>query len=136
MKKMLLQYKDVILYLFFGVCTTAVNVGTYWLMAYPLHLRVMPSTVVAWLTAVLFAYFTNRKWVFHSDASDFTAVVKELISFFGCRLATGAIDWGCMYMFADILEWNDVAIKFASNVFVIILNYVASKWLIFKKEHR
>lgn len=136
MKKLLIQYKDMILYLFFGVCTTLANIITYWLMAHPLHMKVMPSTATAWFVAVLFAYLTNRKWVFHSSANGSAEVAKELISFFGCRLATGVIDWACMYIFVDILMWNDMLVKFAANVLVIILNYVASKLFIFAKTSR
>ena len=136
MKKLIQQYKDVILYLFFGVCTTGVNVVTYWAMAHPLNMEVMSSTIMAWFAAVLFAYFTNRKWVFHSSASGSAEVVKELVSFFGCRLATGVVDWVCMYLFVDILAWNDVFVKLAANVLVIVLNYIASKLLIFRKKEK
>ena len=62
------KYKDVIAYLFFGVCTTVVNVVVYWLAAHPCGLGTMPSAVIAWIAAVLFAYVTNKKWVFHSEA--------------------------------------------------------------------
>ena len=94
----------------------------------------MPSTVVAWIIAVLFAYLTNRKWVFHSVAEGFKAIFKEFISFLSCRLATGVVDWVCMFIFVDILLLNDVVIKFIANILVIVLNYVASKLLIFKHE--
>ena len=63
------KYWDVIAYLFFGVCTTLVNIIVYWLMAYPLKFPTIFSTVVAWVVSVLFAYVTNRKWVFHSSAN-------------------------------------------------------------------
>ena len=134
LKQLYEKYKDVIPYLFFGVCTTLVNVVVYWVAAHPLHLGVMPSTILAWLLAVLFAYVTNRKWVFHSEAKDAGAVLKEMASFFACRLATGVVDWLCMYIFVDVLKWNDMVIKIAANVLVIILNYVASKLIIFKKD--
>ena len=128
------KYRDVIPYLFFGVCTTVVNVVTYWAAAHIFHLNVMVSTVLAWILAVLFAYVTNRKWVFHSEASGRNDILKEIISFFSCRLATGFVDWFCMFLFVDVLAWNDVFVKTAANVLVIILNYVASKLLIFKKR--
>ncbi len=128
------KYKDVIPYLFFGVCTTLVNVITYWVCAHPLGINTMVSTIVAWILAVLFAYVTNRKWVFHSEAKTKKEIVKEMVSFFGCRLATGVVDWGCMFVFVQILRWNDVIIKFVANLLVIILNYVASKLVIFKNN--
>lgn len=127
------KYKDIIPYLFFGVCTTLVNVIAYWLCAHPLNLGTMPSTIAAWFLAVLFAYITNRKWVFHSNAITTPEITRELISFFGCRIATGIVDWLCMFIFVAVLGWNDVIIKFLANVLVIILNYVASKLIIFRE---
>ena len=128
------KYKDIIPYAFFGVLTTIVNMVVYWLAAHPLALSVMVSTVLAWVAAVLFAYVTNRKWVFHSQAEGAQEIVREVVSFFACRLATGVVDWACMFIFVDLLHFNDVIIKAGANVLVIILNYVASKLLIFKKE--
>ena len=134
LKKIIQKYKDVIPYLFFGVCTTLVNVVVYWVCAHPFNFNIMVSTIIAWVLAVLFAYITNRKWVFHSEAKTRKEVIKEIVSFFGCRLATGVVDWACMFIFVKILGWNDVVIKFAANVLVIILNYIASKLLIFRKK--
>lgn len=135
-KGLIEKYKDVIPYLFFGVCTTVVNVASYWVCAHPLGLSVIVSTIIAWILAVLFAYVTNRKWVFHSEAHGAKEIVREIASFFGCRLATGAIDWLCMVVFVDVLKLNDVIIKFLANVIVIILNYVASKLVIFKRKDK
>ena len=128
------KYKDILPYLFFGVCTTLVNVIVYWLLAHPANFKTMPSTVIAWLAAVLFAYLTNRQWVFHSNAVGLKPVLTEMFSFFLCRLATGIVDWACMLVFVDILGLHDVVIKFLANVLVIVLNYIASKRIIFKKD--
>ena len=94
----------------------------------------MPSTVTAWIITILFAYVTNRKWVFHSEASAVNEIIQEMISFFACRLATGIVDWGCMFLFVNICHFDDVIIKFAANVLVIILNYAASRLIIFKHK--
>ena len=94
----------------------------------------MISTVFAWLLAVLFAYVTNRKWVFHSGADTTEAIITEILSFFSCRVATGIVDWACMWVFVDVLHFNDVVIKSMANVLVIVLNYIASKLLIFKRK--
>ncbi len=134
LKDLIRKYRDVIPYLFFGVCTTAVNVVVYWLCAHPMHLGTMLSTVLAWVLSVLFAYVTNRKWVFHSEAQGRREIGREIASFFGCRLATGIVDWLCMFLFVEVLGLNDLFIKLAANVIVIVLNYVASKLLIFRKR--
>lgn len=125
------KYKDIIPYGIFGVLTTLVNVAVYWLAAHQLRLGVMSSTVIAWILAVLFAYITNRKWVFHSEAKTASEIWREMLAFFSCRLATGILDWGCMYVFVDVMNFDDVLIKVAANILVIILNYVASKLVIF-----
>ena len=132
MKKIIEKYLDVIPYIVFGVLTTGVNIGIYWLMAHGLGQKVMFSTIVAWFAAVLFAYITNRKWVFHSKAKGFNTCVREMFSFFSCRLLTGVIDWGIMLLFVDILKFEDVIVKIMANILVIILNYVASKLIIFR----
>lgn len=131
-KKLYKKYKDIIPYGIFGVLTTAVNIVAYWVLAHPVDLPTMPSTILAWVAAVSFAYLTNRKWVFHSKAHTGSEITKEMTVFFACRLATGVVDWACMYIFVDVLAWNDILVKFAANVLVVILNYVASKLFIFK----
>ncbi len=133
-KALFQKYKDVIPYAIFGVLTTLVNIASYWLCAHALGMPVMASTIIAWILAVLFAYVTNRKWVFLSEAKGRRAIVKEMLSFFVCRLATGVVDWACMFLFVDVLHWNDVLIKTGANILVIALNYIASKLIIFKKQ--
>lgn len=132
--KLFKKYKDIIAYGFFGVCTTLVNVVAYWFMAHVMKTGTMPSTIVAWIVAVLFAYVTNRKWVFHSEAQHKKEVLREIVSFFTCRLATGVVDWACMFICVDIIGFNDVIIKVLANILVIILNYIASKLFVFKKK--
>lgn len=133
-KILLLKYKDIVLYLFFGVCTTLVNVIAYWICAHPLDINTMTSTIIAWVLAVLFAYITNRNWVFQSEAHTSKDILKEIISFFGCRFATGIVDWVCMFIFVQLFCLNDIFVKVATNVLVVVLNYVASKIIIFRKK--
>lgn len=133
LKNLYNKYKDVIPYLFFGVCTTLINVIAYWLMAHPFNIGTMLSTLVAWFIAVVFAYVTNRKWVFCSKANSRKEKLEEFGSFFACRIGTGIIDWIIMFLFVDIIGFNDVIIKFFANVIVIVLNYIASKFIIFNR---
>lgn len=92
---------------------------------------VVPSTVIAWTVAVLFSYWGNRNFVFHSNNS---GILKEAAEFFSCRIATGVLDVIIMYIFVDVLDFPDVIVKTTSNIIVIILNYIASKLFIFKGE--
>ena len=128
------KYRDVIPYAIFGVLTTIVNVITYWIAVHLFLLPVMVGTIFAWTIAVSFAYVTNRRWVFHSGSKGIKAIIAELVSFFICRLATGAVDWLCMFICVDILKYNDVIIKTVANILVIVLNYIASKLIIFKNS--
>lgn len=127
------KYKEIILYLLFGGCTTLVNIISYYILS-KIGLGTAMSTVIAWILSVLFAYVTNRIFVFASKAKGFAAVFKETAGFFLCRLATGLLDLAIMVVFVDVLHFNGMAIKILSNIIVIILNYGASKLMIFKNR--
>ena len=133
-EKLWKKYKDVIPYVIFGVLTTIVNIATYWLAAHFFSVEIMISAIVAWFTAVLFAYVTNRKWVFHSEANSIKEIYREILLFFSCRLGTGIADWLCMFVFVKIIGFDDVIIKSLANLLVIVLNYLASKFVIFKHK--
>ena len=133
-RKMFIRYKYVILYVFFGVCTTVVNILSYWACSHLLHMSVILSAVVAWFTAVLFAYLTNRKWVFNSSNHGKCEILKEALYFYMMRIATGLIDWLGMYVLVDSMQFNDMIIKVILNVLVIVLNYIVSKLLVFNKQ--
>ena len=126
------KYKDVILYLVFGVFTTVVNIVSYWVCAHVFRMSVMAPTAIAWALAVFFAYVTNRTMVFHSSATEKGEILKEIGSFFACRLGTGVVDWVIMFVFVNVLHFNDMIVKIAANFIVIVLNYVLSKFVIFK----
>lgn len=124
------KLREIFLYLLFGGLTTAVNIISF----YFLDLADLPtavSTVVSWLISVIFAFVTNKLFVFESRKKTF---LKELFSFFGCRVLTGVLDLLIMLVFVDMLEFNSLLIKVLSNIVVIVLNYVFSKFFIFKKE--
>lgn len=136
LKKWIINYKDVILYLFFGGCTTGINIIVYWICARFLGIGVTTSTVIAWFFAVLFAFFTNKSWVFGSKSWENNIVKREIFSFFICRIATGIIDVMIMIVTVGLLHWNDIIMKVISNVIVIVLNYMASRFIIFKKDNK
>ena len=133
-EKLLSKYKNVFYYVFFGVCTTIVNVVTYYCCFNIATMTNVTATVIAWILAVLFAYITNKLWVFESRSFNKDVLIKEIPAFFGCRLATGVLDVVIMYVAVDIVNSNGTVWKIISNVLVIIINYVASKLVIFKKN--
>ena len=126
------KYRSFILYLFFGIGTTIVNIMIYYYCSHIISLKTVSSTCIAWICAVMFAYLTNRIWVFESNSRGSTEIISEMVKFFSCRVITGVIDIVIMYIFVDIINLNDVLIKVLSNILVIVLNYVASKLIIFK----
>ena len=127
------KYRSFIAYGFFGVLTTVVNVAAYYVCAHWLGMGTASSTIVAWVLAVLFAFATNKVWVFGSRSWERRLVMRELLSFYLCRITTGVIDLVVMLVTVDMLCWNDMWMKLISNVIVIVLNYVASRFIIFKK---
>ncbi len=127
------KYRELISYVFFGVLTTVVNYGCYLLLA-PLFSTTTIPTAIAWVVSVIFAYVTNRIFVFHSQARGAKALCWEVLTFFGARALSGVLDVGIMWVFADQLKLNDKLVKLASNVFVVVFNYVASKLVIFRKS--
>ena len=122
--------RQIIAYGIAGVITTLINIVAYWALTRLLYLSVTPSTVVAWLTAFVFAFWSNRTWVFRSNGS----ILTEFTEFLSARTATGVLDVVIMFVFADWLAFPDVWVKAVSNIIVIVLNYVLSKLFIFKEE--
>lgn len=130
------------MYLFFGGVTTAVNIGCYALLHTALGMHSDLANAIAWAASVAVAYVTNRLWVFGSRSRG-GAMLREIGAFAGARVLTGLMDEGIMHVAVEILGprlvpaglrtlW-DLGVKVASNVLVIVLNYVFSKRFIFKK---
>ena len=133
-KALLEKYKAIILYGIFGVLTTLINIVVYEAFYRYAGWSNVVSNIVAWVAAVLFAFVTNKLWVFESKTTEKKALMFEIASFFGCRLATGVLDLAIMYVAVDEMALNSTLMKCISNVIVIIVNYIASKLLIFKNS--
>ncbi|MEE3490153.1 MAG: GtrA family protein [Methanobrevibacter sp.] len=123
--------KELMMYFIFGVLTTVVNFVVYLLFARFLNVNYLISNVLAWFFSVLFAYVTNRIWVFESKNSN---ILKEMSLFFGGRIFSGVVDTALMYLLIDILAVGDVISKIIIQVIVVILNYVISKIIVFKDK--
>jgi len=134
MLKIYLKYKKVILYIAFGGLTTLVNVITYFSLAKLLGIQYLISNVVAWTVSVLFAYATNRLYVFASNGQGLIFILGECSAFIGCRLFSGLLDTTVMYVLIDLLRFKDLFVKIIANLLVIILNYGLSKRIVFKDK--
>lgn len=135
--KMYFKYKEIFWYLVFGVLTTIVNIAVYFILGFIFGnqgVLYLIWNAIAWVVAVIFAYITNKKYVFESVTSDFESIMKEITAFVGCRLFSGVLDMLFMYFTVSIMLWNDGIMKILSNFIVVVLNYVFSKLLIFKNK--
>ena len=134
LKKLLHKHYDILVYLVFGVLTTAVNYIVYLPCYNLLHLSATVSNVIAWAAAVAFAYVTNKPFVFHSHDWSAKTVVPELTKFIGTRLGSGGLETLVLLVFVDMLKGNGNAWKLLTSVLVVALNYIGSKLLVFRKK--
>lgn len=128
------KYQSLISYAVFGVLTTLVNIVTYSICYGQLGISNTISNVIAWILSVAFAYVTNKLWVFDSKSWAWNVLKREVVAFVSCRLATGILDIVIMFICVDLMGWPAMLMKVISNVLVIVLNYVFSKLIIFKKK--
>lgn len=132
------KYKEIINYLIVGVLTTIVSLATYYICVFtilnpdnPVQLQI--ANILSWITGVVFAYFTNRKYVFESQNPN---KIDEAVKFTASRLVTLLLDMLIMWLGVTILKFNDKITKLISQVLVIIGNYIFSKLFVFKKTDK
>lgn len=128
------KYRSILIYLIFGVLTTAVNYLVYIPCLNLLGLSASVSNVIAWCVAVLFAFLTNKPFVFESKDWSAKTVVPEFTKFVGTRVASGLLETLILLVAVDMLGWNGVIWKLVTNVIVVILNYIGSKLLVFRRK--
>lgn len=146
-KRMFIKYKEIIMYLIFGVLTTVVSWGSYAIFErvfkdaiVDTNVLVAVANVLSWVVAVLFAYVTNKLFVFESKSFKPTTLFKELGLFVGSRLASGAVEWvGVPFLVwvglnQTVFGIEGMVAKVLVSIIVVILNYILSKLIVFKKE--
>lgn len=121
-------------YLIFGGFTTIINIVVYWLLTSQFKMYYMVANVIAWVISVIFAFVTNKLFVFRSHKMDIISIMKELSSFLFFRIMSLLLDLGTMFLLVQIVKTNDMFAKLVANVLVVIVNYIASKLVIFKKK--
>lgn len=141
--------REVLSYLLFGALTTVVSLVTFWLpdrlfaaLGYqgvvhyvtgsPKDYAYMEANVISWICAVAFAFVTNKLFVFESKDWDRRLVWRELASFVGGRLATLFVDLGLMFVCVTLLSMHDLLAKILVQIIIVLLNYVISKWIVFR----
>lgn len=149
-KKLFNKYKEIISYLFFGVMTTLVNFVSFWafnkILGESLYLI---SNVIAWVISVVFAYVTNKLWVFESKSWKFKVLLKEVPEFFAARIFSLCVEESGLWLLVDKLGFDKFSFslfkfevtgkliaKVLLAVIVVILNYFFSKFIIFAKKSK
>lgn len=126
------KHEQSILYVFFGAITTVINTICYVLLYEWLNVNNLISTIVAWVLSVVVAFVTNKIYVFKSQKNKSYEILKEIVSFFACRIMTGVLDTIIMFVAVDWLQQNGIVWKVIVNFLVIIINFFISKFLVFK----
>ena len=127
------KHYDILAYLFFGVMTTAVNYIVYLPCYNLLGISAAASNVISWVAAVIFSFLTNKPFVFKSHDWSAKTVVPEFSKFVGSRVASGALETGLIFLTVDCLLWNGNVMKIIISVLGVIMNYITSKLLVFRK---
>jgi len=125
------RHKAVLLYLFFGALTTLVSILSFALFHSLLGITETLANIPSWILAVLFAYVTNRIWVFQSCSQQ---ILGEITAFFCSRLGTLALEELILWVFASTLGLPAMLVKIAAQLLVILLNYLLSKLLVFRNQ--
>ncbi len=134
-KNLWFKYKELFFYGVFGVGATVINIVSYRVLANTFGKKYfLIANIIAWILAFIFAFITNKLFVFESKSWEAQIAMKEFVGFLSARLATGILDTVLMWVFVSIISLDDTLSKIIINILVIIINYIASKFFIFKKE--
>lgn len=134
-KELYIKYKEVIKYLLFGGLSTVVNFISYFIAAKIFGIDEVISSGISWFCAVLFAYITNKLFVFESKTDGVKATIREAISFFLARVVSGILcDVGTFALMVKVFNINDIISKIVTQIMVVVVNYIFSKLIIFKKK--
>lgn len=128
------EHKELLLYLLFGGLSFVLNIVLFVLLNRGLLINEHIANVVCWIVCVLFQFVTNRLWVFDGRTTSLPALIKQMLTFFGGRIATLGIEEAILAIFITWLHFNSVVVKIVAQVVVIVLNYVISKVIVFKKD--
>lgn len=127
------KYKEQVLYIIFGVLTTLINFIVYIFFTRIVEANFLISNALAWFLSVVFAFFTNKVYVFDSRDFDIGFLLKEFIQFTVSRGITGLLDVGLLYLFVSIMHIEDLISKIIIGIIVTLLNYIVSKFYVFKE---
>lgn len=133
-RKLYKKYEELVMYIIVGVCTMIVSLASYYILANPLGIYYQTANIISWVLAVAFAYVTNKKFVFKSRYSGLSGTAKEMASFVSSRIASLLAEVISMYFFVQICQIDDNIVKLMNQVLVTVLNYIFSKFWVFRKS--
>ncbi|MGX7162631.1 GtrA family protein [Enterococcus massiliensis] len=125
---------EIFIYLFFGGLATVVNFAAYFISKDVFHFNYLYANSISWIAAVLFAFLTNKIWVFQSKSENFWELIVEFAKFIFYRVISYGMDMGMMFLMIDVFHSGDFLAKLVTQILVVIANYVFSKLFIFKKK--
>ncbi len=127
------KYKEILLYLFFGGLSFIISISTYAAFNIAMGLNELIANILSWVITVMYAFLTNRVWVFRSPTNGIIEFIKQMLYFYSGRIITLVIEELILLVFITMLGFNSILIKTIAQIVVIVLNYVISKLMIFKK---
>lgn len=128
------KYRDFFVYMIFGAMATIINAGLYALFFQIIQISNVSSTIIAWVITLIFAFFTNKFFVYRSNEKRVKYVIKEFYQFFLCRVLSGIFDVIFMFITVDILSLYPILMKLIAALFVGLINYFGGKLIIFKNR--
>lgn len=132
------KYQEIINYLIVGVLTTVISIVTYFLFSLVLDIEnnilFILANVLSWICAIIFAYITNKKFVFNTTTSNKKEEIKVFSMFVSSRITTLLIELAFMFITVKVMLINDKIAKVVAQFIVIVLNYILSKLFVFKKN--
>ena len=134
--KLYKKYEELVMYIIVGVCTMIVSLASYYILANPLGIYYQTANIISWVLAVAFAYVTHKKFVFKSRYSGLSGTAKEMASFVSSRIASLLAEVISMYFFVQICQIDDNIVKLMNQVLVTVLNYIFSKFWVFRKSRK
>lgn len=129
---LLRKHRELFSYVFWGAATTVVNYATYFLLTEGLQVYYLTSNIIAWVVSVLFAYFVNKLFVFQSATWAWRVALRELWQMTASRLFTLGLETGILWAFVDMFHYDDTIVKLFANIVVVVVNYLLSKFIVFK----
>lgn len=126
--------RETIVYGIAGLLTTAVNMVTYYILCYWIIMDHLLANIIAWMVAVTFAYFVNAGWVFRDKRSTVGAELAKMVKFIFARIFSLGVEEGGLFLFVNLLKYNNMAVKAGLAVIVIVINYIWSKFYVFNSS--